>query len=359
MFVYYVQPQDTLYLIARRFNTTLEKILALNDLPDPDNIKVGMKLYLDLETEEPEVENDPYTTRIVDGLLYILTTEKARFLRREPILFTLTKLNITSAPVTLNYRSSQRFDFVVLKDNQEIWRWSEDQFFAQVMERISIRPGEAQIFSALWDQRDNSGQLVAPGSYIVRGYNLAEELRRRFIPTTIRIRLAPAPLPPPITCPSDNLLNNPGLENWLDLNTPSGWQGTNLNRTRFSKSGSFAAELGTSPNQRAALTQMVSGLPRRLFRLEFWAREIPQTPPRANFTLGAEVFFYDTKGNFISRADPVFNQAAIPEQYTSYTLTTGLSPAGTVRAEVRFIFSPATGNNSTVGIDDVDFRCLT
>ena len=359
MFVYYVQPQDTLYLIARRFNTTLEKILALNDIHDPDNIKVGMKLYLDLETKEPEVENDPYTTRIIDGLLYILTTEKARFLQREPVIFTLTKVNITSAPVTLNYRSAQRFDFVVLKDNREIWRWSKDQFFAQVMERISIRPGEAQIFSALWDQRDNSGQLVASGSYIARGYNLAEEIRRRFISTVIRIRLAPAPLPPPIVCPNDNLLNNPGLENWVDLNTPSGWQGTNLNRTRFSKAGSFAAELGPVPNQRATLTQTVSGLPRRLFRLKFWAREIPRTPPRANFTLGAEVFFYDPRGNFISRADPVFNQAAIPEQYTSYNLTTGLSPAGTARAEVRFIFSPVTTNNSTVGIDDVDFRCLT
>jgi hypothetical protein len=214
LFVYYIQPQDTLYLIARRFNTTLEKILALNDIPDPDNIKVGMKLYLDLETEEPEMENDPYTTRIIDGLLYILTTEKARFLRREPVLFTLTKINITSAPVTLNYQSAQRFDFVVLKDNREIWRWSKDQFFAQVMERVSIRPGEAQIFSALWDQRDSTGQLVTSGSYVARGYNLAEELRRRFISTVISIRLTPSPIKP-IVCPSDNLLNNTGLENWV------------------------------------------------------------------------------------------------------------------------------------------------
>ncbi len=43
---YTVAPQDTLVSIAARFNTTVQRIQALNNLPDPRVLNVGQKLVI-------------------------------------------------------------------------------------------------------------------------------------------------------------------------------------------------------------------------------------------------------------------------------------------------------------------------
>jgi hypothetical protein len=44
--------------------------------------------------------------------------------------------------------------------------------------------------------------------------------------------------------------------------------------------------------------------------------------------------------------------------YQQYTFTSGVLPARTDRAELRFVFRPRTGNNNTVVIDDVVMTCV-
>jgi len=363
---YIVQPGDTLFKIAQRYNTTVERILALNNIPNPDMLTVGMKLRIDspysgaTAGKEGEV-GDPSISRFIGGLLFTLTTDRASYSSGKSVRLTLVKLNTDRAPKNLNYRTSQRFDFVALREGREVWRWSAGRNFTRETARVTLRSGQSQTFRANWNQRDNDGNLIEPGTVTIRGINMAEELRRRPISIDIQIRRrAPAPpIPPrPGICPAGNLLTNPGLEEWRNENTPVGWNGTNLIRTRLARSGNFAAELGAVHNEGATLIQSVSGFPGRLLRLRFWAREIEQRPSRGNFVLNATVFFYDAAGRFITRSDPVFNQDTIPQSYTLYNLTTGLSPAGTARAEVRFVFTPAPGNNNTVAIDDMDFRCI-
>lgn len=48
--VYTVQPGDTLYLIAQRFNTTVESIIALNNLTSTA-LNIGQRLQIPLYTE--------------------------------------------------------------------------------------------------------------------------------------------------------------------------------------------------------------------------------------------------------------------------------------------------------------------
>lgn len=362
--VYVVQPGDTLYIIAQRNNTTVEKLIELNsDITDPDKLEVGQKIQIGEQsgtvenTETVAQENDPSVTRLIDGFRYTITTDRSNYSRGESVRLRLVKTNITGSPISLNYRTSQRFDFVAFREGEEIWRWSDNQAFSRAVTRIILQPGGNQTFNAVWNQRDNRGRLVQPGTVTIRGYNVAREIQNRSVPITINIRRSEIPTPTP-ECPSGNLLRNPGLEEWRNVTSPVSWSGQNINRTRLSKSGDFAAELGSVRTSRALLTQSVNGVPRRNYRWSFWAREIQKVPSVGDFTLGAEVFFYDSAGRFISRADPVFNQNTIPERYNLYALTTGLSPSGTVRIEVRFLFTPGTDNNNTVAIDDVDFRCL-
>jgi len=46
MRVYIVQPGDTLWKIAKRYNTPLDEIVAINELESPSKITTGQKLLM-------------------------------------------------------------------------------------------------------------------------------------------------------------------------------------------------------------------------------------------------------------------------------------------------------------------------
>jgi len=69
-------------------------------------------------------------------------------------------------PMTLYYRTSQRYDLAVIdSQGQEVWRWSRNRAFAQVTEEVPLGANEVRSFSETWDQRDNDGQQVPLGNY--------------------------------------------------------------------------------------------------------------------------------------------------------------------------------------------------
>ena len=47
---YTVKPGDSLYSIARRYNMTVDEIMALNDITDPTSLQVGQKLVISAGT---------------------------------------------------------------------------------------------------------------------------------------------------------------------------------------------------------------------------------------------------------------------------------------------------------------------
>ncbi|EYE89871.1 hypothetical protein Q428_00345 [Fervidicella metallireducens AeB] len=46
LIIYNVQPNDTLWKIAKKYNTAMEDILKINDIPDPDEIQPGFKILI-------------------------------------------------------------------------------------------------------------------------------------------------------------------------------------------------------------------------------------------------------------------------------------------------------------------------
>lgn len=96
LFIYYVQPGDTLYQIARRYNTTVQRLLEINNLSDPDTLTVGMKLNIDApaagEAGEGAESGDPYVARLFDGILHILAADRLRYSRGEPVRLSLLKI---------------------------------------------------------------------------------------------------------------------------------------------------------------------------------------------------------------------------------------------------------------------------
>ena len=46
MYMYFVKEGDTIWKIAKRFRVTMDEIIELNDLENPDKINVGDRLFI-------------------------------------------------------------------------------------------------------------------------------------------------------------------------------------------------------------------------------------------------------------------------------------------------------------------------
>jgi LysM repeat protein len=66
-FVYVVEPGDTLAGIARNFNTTIDILRKFNNIPDPDYIFVGQKITVPYSPPEAII----YTVKPGDTLFTI------------------------------------------------------------------------------------------------------------------------------------------------------------------------------------------------------------------------------------------------------------------------------------------------
>lgn len=227
--LYIVQPGDTLAEIAARFGTTVEVLAAINRIPNPDFIVVGQVLLVPIRPTiviptplppppPPVVPPGPPVTPppvppppappapppgppgppvppgppptppapvtgvnqvsvVQDGLRHTFMVNKVSYARGEPVRMSLTKTNVATSPVTITYRSSQRFDFIVTRDTREIWRWSAGKFFTFAIERVTLPPGENLVFLQTWNQTTNEGVPVGPGVYTITAVNTGTGVR--------------------------------------------------------------------------------------------------------------------------------------------------------------------------------------
>jgi len=74
------------------------------------------------------------------------------------VQFTFAVTNDGSDPVDLNFSSAQTHDVAVLSDGAEVWRFSDGQMFAQMLQSETLAPGETVTYEAAWSDPD-------PGEY--------------------------------------------------------------------------------------------------------------------------------------------------------------------------------------------------
>jgi Intracellular proteinase inhibitor len=94
----------------------------------------------------------------------LLASVKAATFGTDSAVFSLQVTNTTAAPVALDFRTGQEFDFVVLRGTEEVWRWSGDRMFTQALRTDTLAAGETRTYSASWAPLPR-----AAGEYTVRG----------------------------------------------------------------------------------------------------------------------------------------------------------------------------------------------
>ena len=80
--------------------------------------------------------------------------------------------------VRLDFGSAQRFDFVIESRGSEVWRWSADQMFAQVVGTETVAPGGSLKYDAVWRPGNRTGEFAAIGRLMSSGLSI--ERRTQF-----------------------------------------------------------------------------------------------------------------------------------------------------------------------------------
>lgn len=79
--------------------------------------------------------------------------------------------NESGADRTFEFPSSQMYDFVAVDgEGDDVWRWSEDKKFSQMMTRRTIEAGETVSFDESWTTLS-----ALQGDFLVTGYYLGLE----------------------------------------------------------------------------------------------------------------------------------------------------------------------------------------
>ena len=125
------------------------------------------------------------------SLLFSISTDQQTYIPSQPVLLTLSLTNPNDTDLTLSFRSSHQYDFLIERKDQEVWRWSDGRMFAQVLTQLVLAPHETRTFHATWDQKDRDGKQVPSDSYEVLGLLLAED--RTYTATTSMHILQPTP----------------------------------------------------------------------------------------------------------------------------------------------------------------------
>jgi hypothetical protein len=80
------------------------------------------------------------------GIGIFLAAEKRLYTQGETIEVTFGVLNRSAQPLTLRFRTAQRYDLLVQDARgQEVWRWSADRVFAQMLGEETLAPREGTL----------------------------------------------------------------------------------------------------------------------------------------------------------------------------------------------------------------------
>ena len=99
-----------------------------------------------------------------------LKIKERRFRVGEVLSFSLEISNTQDKTLKLFFPTSKTYDFAVYDESgKEVYRWSRNKLFTQVITRIVLKPKETKVFSLEWNQKVGFGEKAKPGKYQIIG----------------------------------------------------------------------------------------------------------------------------------------------------------------------------------------------
>ena len=88
----------------------------------------------------------------------------------KPVQMKLTLRNVSDDSVSISLGGRPPYDFVVsTPDGERVWHWKCAKIVEEAGDHKTLETGEALEFVGEWEQVDNRGEPVPPGTYMVQG----------------------------------------------------------------------------------------------------------------------------------------------------------------------------------------------
>ena len=100
-----------------------------------------------------------------------LTTPRDSYKAGQAVRMTFRVVNTSGKAVTYNFGSGQRFDIAATNAaGTQVWDWASGKLFTQNLSSLSVAPGKALVYNAVWNGRDASGHSLPPGVYTLSAH---------------------------------------------------------------------------------------------------------------------------------------------------------------------------------------------
>jgi hypothetical protein len=116
-----------------------------------------------------ETRREPAEQVGADSVTAYVVLREMGYAALEPVPMKLVVRNETARTLCFTFPTAQRFDFIIGKQREPVWSWSDGRMFAQTRGRLAVAPGESIYYEYTWDGRLAGGKLPRLGRYRARG----------------------------------------------------------------------------------------------------------------------------------------------------------------------------------------------
>jgi hypothetical protein len=89
----------------------------------------------------------------------------------DTVVLELHVTNVTAGPITLEFMTTQRYDFQVsTRTGESVWSWSADRSFGEALGQETLQPGDSQRYTTTWWSGGHEGEFVATGRIVSTNY---------------------------------------------------------------------------------------------------------------------------------------------------------------------------------------------
>lgn len=117
-----------------------------------------------------------------DAVTYTLTTDRSVYGIDDPVDLTFTITNTGKDDVKFEFPTTQYYDFVIKRGDEQIARWSLGQTFVANPQPLFLAGGKSMTFNTRWLQKDQDSHVVGPGTY-----NIAAVFPLKDKPVTVNL----------------------------------------------------------------------------------------------------------------------------------------------------------------------------
>ena len=116
-----------------------------------------------MESKDELFEKSTEKNSCVSAIIVNVETDKPFYFPGEKVGMKLEAINTGISPIRLTFLTSQRFDFIVMFNGKELWRWSKDKVFLQVVGWETLLPGESLVYKVAEYKAEETGTMELVG----------------------------------------------------------------------------------------------------------------------------------------------------------------------------------------------------